>query len=106
VNARPGIPQDAQQAAPRTAVGAQRVAAEGVLSALRPDPHTGDGRFPIAWLHIVAPFGAVPTATSKCQCGWDRSAVSRKRVLALIDDHTDHRNNCPLRTPQEGRTAA
>ncbi|NGO14070.1 hypothetical protein G5C60_42390 [Streptomyces sp. HC44] len=60
----------------------------------------------MAWLHIAAPRGAVPTATSKCLCGWDRSAVSRARVLALIDDHTAHRDVCPLRTNQEGRQAA
>ncbi|RFC74753.1 hypothetical protein DXZ75_35730 [Streptomyces sp. AcE210] len=60
----------------------------------------------MAWLHIVAPKGAVPTATSKCACGRDRSAVGRARVLALIEDHEAHRNDCPLRTAQEGRNAA
>ncbi|QFR02614.1 hypothetical protein F9278_17635 [Streptomyces phaeolivaceus] len=60
----------------------------------------------MAWLNIVAPRGATPTATSKCLCGRDRSAVGHRRVLALITDHTAHRDTCPLRTPQEGRTAA
>ncbi|MBQ1089180.1 hypothetical protein KBY47_08540 [Streptomyces sp. B93] len=60
----------------------------------------------MAWLHIRAPRGAVPTATSRCECGRDRSAVGRRRVLALIADHTAHRDTCPLRSPQEGRTAA
>ncbi|MFP3989379.1 hypothetical protein U9R90_18175 [Streptomyces sp. E11-3] len=60
----------------------------------------------MAWLHITAPRGAVPTATSKCACGRDRSAVGHRRVVDLIDDHTAHRDTCPLRTPQEGRAAA
>ncbi|MBT2415735.1 hypothetical protein J7I94_35285 [Streptomyces sp. ISL-12] len=60
----------------------------------------------MAWLTICAPRGAVPTATSRCECGRDRSAVGKARVLALITDHENHRGACPLRTPQEGRTAA
>ncbi|POX46848.1 hypothetical protein C3489_31055 [Streptomyces sp. Ru71] len=59
----------------------------------------------MAWLHIAAPRGATPTATSSCACGRDRSAISHRRVLALIDDHTAHRDTCPLRNPQEGRAA-
>ncbi|MBT2383014.1 hypothetical protein J7E86_05295 [Streptomyces sp. ISL-11] len=60
----------------------------------------------MAWLHIRAPHGATPTATSTCACGRDRSAVGRTKVLALIADHTAHRDTCPLRNPQEGRNAA
>ncbi len=86
--------------------GAPKGVAEGVPTAVRPDPQQGDGRYPIAWLHIVAPRGAVPTATSKCLCGRDRSAVGHGKVHALITDHETHRALCPLRTPQEGRTAA
>ncbi|MGW4909992.1 hypothetical protein [Streptomyces sp. NPDC004270] len=48
----------------------------------------------------------MPTATSKCLCGRDRSAVGRPKVLALINNHTAHRDECPLRTNQEGRQAA
>ncbi|WP_226966785.1 hypothetical protein [Streptomyces phaeolivaceus] len=97
----------AEPAGPQTAVGEPEGAArKGVPSAVRSDPQTGDGRFPVAWLNIVAPRGATPTATSKCLCGRDRSAVGHRRVLALITDHTAHRDTCPLRTPQEGRTAA
>ncbi|GHE54866.1 hypothetical protein GCM10014715_04900 [Streptomyces spiralis] len=97
----------AEPAAPRTAVGGPEGAArKGVLSVLRSDPRQGDGRYPVAWLHIAAPNGATPTATSRCLCGWDRSAVGRRRVLALIDAHAGHRHVCPLRTPQEGRNAA
>lgn len=84
------------------------VGRKAVLSARRPDGHQGDGRYPVAWLHITAPPDrrAVPTAHSGCACGRDRSAVGRRRVLALIADHEAHKTVCPLRTPQEGRTAA
>lgn len=102
----PSEPCAAAQAAPGPAVGEPKGGAEGVLSALRSDPQTGDGRYPVAWLQISAPRGAVPTATSKCQCGRDRSAVGKARVLALIKDHTAHRDACPFRTTQEGRAAA
>ncbi|GAT84498.1 hypothetical protein STXM2123_5199 [Streptomyces sp. F-3] len=60
----------------------------------------------MAWLHVCAPRGSTPTATSKCMCGRDKSAVGRHRVLALIKDHEAHRDLCPLRTTQEGRNAA
>ncbi|OAH11327.1 hypothetical protein STSP_52750 [Streptomyces jeddahensis] len=91
--------------------GREKVARQGVLSALRgeqrpPSQPPGDGRSPVAWLHICAPRGAKPTATSWCACGRDRSAVGHRKVLALIDDHTAHRDACPLRTTQEGRNAA
>ncbi|WP_367574057.1 hypothetical protein [Streptomyces griseoaurantiacus] len=79
-------------------------ARKGVRTAVVPDPD--DGRRPIAWLHITAPGGAMPTATSWCVCGHDRSAVGHRRVLALIAEHNDHRESCPLRNPQEGRAAA
>ncbi|MFG2195842.1 hypothetical protein [Streptomyces sp. NPDC048639] len=99
-------PHDAIHARTRATVGARKDVAEGVLSALRSDPQRGDGRYPVAWLHIVAPRGAVPTATSTCACGRHRSAIGQRRVLALIEAHTNHRDTCPLRTPQEGRAAA
>jgi hypothetical protein len=103
----PDQPRTAEPAAPSTGHSAPKDAArKGVPTALRPDPQTGDGRYPVAWLHIVAPHGATPTATSKCLCGRDRSAVGHRRVLALIADHEDHRENCPFRASPEGRTAA
>ncbi|MGW0310228.1 hypothetical protein [Streptomyces flavidovirens] len=74
--------------------------------AVGPDPQQGDGRFFVAWLHIVAPKGAVPTATSTCACGRDRSAVGHRKVLALVEDHTAHRDACPLRNSSAGRNAA
>lgn len=96
----------APQPVDTTAVGDRQGVAEGVPTAVLPDPRRGDGRYPVAWLSIVAPRGAVPTATSKCLCGRDRSAIGHARVLALIDDHTAHRDECTLRAPREGRTAA
>ncbi|MFH9073222.1 hypothetical protein [Streptomyces alboflavus] len=89
-----------------SAVGAPKGVAGGVPIAVRPDPHFGDGLYPVGWLHIVAPRDAVPTATTTCLCGRDRSAVGHRRVLALINDHAAHRDLCPLRAPQEGRAAA
>jgi hypothetical protein len=100
-------PLAARAAAPVTPVGVPKVVARtGVPSALRSDPRPADSRCPVAWLHIAAPRDATPTATSRCACGRDRSAIGHGRVLALIEDHTAHRNACPLRTPQEGRAAA
>jgi hypothetical protein len=100
-------PQSALQGPPRPSEGEpMAVARKGVPSVLRSDPQQSDGRYPVAWLHISAPSGATPSATSQCECGWHRRAFGRKRVLTLIDDHTDHRGHCPLRSPQEGRNAA
>lgn len=99
--------QGAAQSPPRASVGESEVAArKGVLSALRPNGQTGDGRYFVAWLSISAPYDATPTARSTCLCGWDRRAFGARKVLALITDHADHREYCPLRAPQEGRTAA
>ncbi|MCX5082723.1 hypothetical protein [Streptomyces sp. NBC_00401] len=100
------VPRAAEPASLLAVVGEPKGVAEGVPIDVRSDPPRGDGRYPVAWLHIVAPKGAIPTATSKCECGRDRSAVGRARVFDLIDDHAFHRTVCPLRTPQEGRAAA
>ncbi|MFI0008568.1 hypothetical protein [Streptomyces globisporus] len=86
-------------------VGALRVVAEGVTTAVRPDQQTGDGRYPIAWLTITAPRGATPTATSICACGRNLFAAGHHKALALIADHTDHKTRCPLRADLEGAAA-
>jgi hypothetical protein len=107
VTGAPVGPLAARSTAPRATVGAPKDAArQGVRTACSTDPHSDDGRRPIAWLHVVGPRGATPTATSWCACGRDRSAVGKARVLALVDAHTAHRTVCPLRHPQEGRAAA
>ncbi|MET9412648.1 hypothetical protein ABZY03_00400 [Streptomyces klenkii] len=105
---RPDIADKA--ALPVPGCGQGKAARQGVLSALPPEqrpaaPPRGDGRIPVAWLHICAPRGAVPTATSWCVCGRDRSAIGHAKVLALAEDHAAHRALCPLRTA-EGRNAA
>ncbi|NWF27484.1 hypothetical protein HW130_14630 [Streptomyces sp. PKU-EA00015] len=104
----PSGPTAAEPAAAAPGGGAPKVVArQGVHSAVRPDQHAGDARYPVAWLHITAPGrGAIPTATSKCACGRDRSAVGHRKVHELIADHAAHRYLCPLRSFQEGRTAA
>ncbi|MBP8539773.1 DUF1922 domain-containing protein [Streptomyces sp. MK37H] len=102
-------PQDAVQAPSETAVGAlENAARQGVPSVSGLDGQQGDGRHPVAWLHITAPpdWQATPTATSKCACGRDRSAVGRRRVLALVADHEAHKTSCPLRSSQEEKNAA
>ncbi|UQX01011.1 hypothetical protein [Streptomyces sp. RerS4] len=86
--------------------GAPKVVAEGVPSAVRPDPHGDDGRRPVAWLHITAPGrGTTPTARSWCACGRDLFAAGQARALALIADHDRHRKTCPHVAPQEGKAA-
>lgn len=82
--------------------GAPKGVAEGVPSAVRSDQQRGDERYAVAWLTITAPRGAVPTATSVCACGRNLFAAGRCQALALIEDHTRHRDHCPLRTRQEG----
>ena len=99
-------PRPAELTLPQAALGDPEGVAEGVPTALVPDQRRGDGRYPVAWLTICTPYGATPTAQSTCLCGWDRRAFGARKVLALISDHTGHRDACPLRAQQEGRTAA
>lgn len=102
-----GGPSAAASAAPGDRVGGPKIAArQGVVLAVRSNPHPGDGRHPIAWLHICTPHGATPTTHSACECGRNLRAAGAGRVLALITDHSQHRTTCPLRTDQEGRAAA
>ncbi len=97
-------PHPAEPACTTTSLSAPKDAARRA-SFQRSDPHpTGDGRYPVAWLHISAPRGAVPTATSKCCCGRDKSAIGRTNALALIADHEAHRNVCPWRHPATRET--
>ncbi|MFF3146825.1 hypothetical protein ACFVRU_35195 [Streptomyces sp. NPDC057927] len=105
----PSSRQHADPAAAWTAVGEPKDVAEGVPIAVRPAPHPGDGRRPVAWLHIVAPpsWGITPSARSWCTCGHERQAIGRAAVLQLIAAHGEHRTACPLLNPSpKGRTAA
>ncbi|QEU71981.1 hypothetical protein CP967_08375 [Streptomyces nitrosporeus] len=99
--ATPTGPHPAEPAPATPGGGAAKGVAEGVPSSVRSDPQTGDGRFPVAWLTISAPRGAVPTATSTCECGRNLFAAGHRKALALIDDHTRHRDTCPLRITEE-----
>ncbi|MET9899805.1 hypothetical protein [Streptomyces sp. NPDC006446] len=102
-------PQGAVQRLPRLTVGDSKGVAEGVPIAVRPDPHPGDGRRPVAWLHIVAPpsWGVTPSARSWCTCGHERQAIGRAAVLQLVAAHGEHHTACPLLNPaSEGRAAA
>lgn len=81
------------------------VGRKAVPVAVRPDQQTGDGRYPIAWLTISFPRGAVPSVTSVCACGRNLFAAGQRKALALITDHADHKARCPLRTDQEGAAA-
>ncbi|MFJ7200872.1 MULTISPECIES: hypothetical protein [unclassified Streptomyces] len=98
----PTAPRTAEPAPAAPGSGAPKdVGRQAVPSSVRPDPQTGDGRYPIAWLTISAPRGAVPTATSTCECGRSLFVAGHRKALALIDDHNRHRTRCPLRTTEE-----
>ncbi|MGV9657653.1 hypothetical protein ACWDR5_11835 [Streptomyces koyangensis] len=102
-------PHPAEPAPASAARAAAKDAAEGVRSALRPDPRPADQRRPVAWLTITAPRGATPTVHSQCACGRDLFAAGHRRALALIVDHEQHRTDCPFinpAAPSTGRTAA
>ncbi|GGK23797.1 hypothetical protein GCM10011583_64660 [Streptomyces camponoticapitis] len=89
------------------AVGVPKGVAEGVPTAVLPDQQSGDGRHVTGWLTIRVPRRGTPTATSWCACGRDLFASGHAKVLALSEDHTAHRDACPLRaTTSEGRAAA
>ncbi|MFS8199288.1 hypothetical protein ACLVWQ_11440 [Streptomyces sp. CWNU-52B] len=91
------------------AVGEPKGVAEGVPTAVRPDPRRDDGRRPVAWLRIIAPpsWSVTPSARSWCTCGYERHAIGRAAVLQLVAAHGEHRTSCPLLNPSlEGRAAA
>ncbi|WP_424213583.1 hypothetical protein ACN20G_16680 [Streptomyces sp. BI20] len=52
-------------------------------------------------LHVRAPQGAEPSARSTCECGRSVTVFGHDRVIALVADHTAHRNLCPLRADME-----
>ncbi|MFI8850248.1 hypothetical protein ACIGW3_08665 [Streptomyces sp. NPDC053499] len=109
-NTTPESAPAAQQASHHSSSGTKGDGRQAVISALSAaqqptSPPTGDGRYPVAWLHVRAPRGASPAATSVCACGRDRYATGQRKVLALIEDHAAHRTVCPLRSP-ERRNAA
>jgi hypothetical protein len=74
----------------------------------QPASARGDGRQAIAWLTITAPtsWRRVSTARSWCRCGYERTATGTRNVLRLIEAHTAHRDQCPLRNDTGTRKAA
>lgn len=101
-------PSTAEPSGAPAGSSAPKVVAEGVPSAVLPDSRPADGRRPVAWLHIITPsdWSMPPRAFSRCDCGRNLSARGRARVLALIADHTAHRELCPLRHPASERSRA
>lgn len=103
---------DAPPASPHAgrAVVAQESSAAGRPSKpVRRNPHTPTGRTEVVgWLRIVAPpdWSAKVCGQSWCRCGYDRTAIGRAAVQQLVQDHTDHREHCPLLDGGEGSLAA
>ncbi|MFI9105792.1 hypothetical protein ACIGXA_35335 [Streptomyces fildesensis] len=100
----PNQPGPAEPAHAPSGSGAPKVVAEGVRTAVVPDPHAGRDprRRVVAVLHIVAPpYGkAVPSGRSWCECGYQRQAVGRANTEQLILAHKRHQAACPLINPQ------
>ncbi|MCZ4122495.1 hypothetical protein [Streptomyces sp. H39-S7] len=101
----PGQPGPAEPARGPSGRGAAKVVAEGVRSAVVPDPHTctgQDARRVVAVLRIIAPpyWDAIPSGWSWCECGYQRQAVGRANTEQLILAHKRHQAACPLINPQ------
>ncbi|MEV4993131.1 hypothetical protein [Streptomyces niveus] len=102
--------------APPASVRAGRAVVAGKSSAVgrpsqpvRRDPQASTGRTEVVgWLRIVAPptWAAKVSGHSWCRCGYDRTAIGRAAVQQLVQNHTEHRDHCPLLVPAEGRVAA
>ncbi|SEC16321.1 hypothetical protein SAMN05428945_2200 [Streptomyces sp. 2224.1] len=94
-------PSSAEPARTPAGSGAPKVAAEGVLSALRPNPHIASERDEervFFGLHIVAPpdWRAPTSATAACPCGYQDNARGRTAILRLVEDYMNHKEtNCP-----------
>ncbi|MFF2381307.1 hypothetical protein [Streptomyces sp. NPDC058108] len=122
----PDGPPGAAQPVDTVAVGAPKGVAEGVPTAVRPDPHPGTAGGPTPerpGIRIFAPpvyrhpndgarwskqYGSTPTAACACSCGLTGTATGALAVAALAADYDAHRSVCtgtvaPL---TERRTAA
>lgn len=63
----------------------------------------------LSGLHIVGPTRRTPgSATATCRCGYRKWARGTKRVLALIEAYTQHKNACTGQpdAPSTDRSAA
>ncbi|MFK0178205.1 hypothetical protein ACIQVR_19725 [Streptomyces xanthochromogenes] len=90
----------------------QKDDAEGVLSVLpftvltEQDTSTAATAWAAQALDVKMPFCRPPTARSTCPCGRNVTARGTQDVRALIEDHTHHRTECPLRNAPERRPAS
>ncbi|MFD9032652.1 hypothetical protein ACFVZW_16095 [Streptomyces sp. NPDC059567] len=114
-------PAVAEQPRHLRAVGASKVVAEGVPSALLPNPSDPTPDQPGIRIHAAPVYrshydGArwstrtdgTPTAAYACACGQTGTATGANSVAALVPEYTAHKTACngavvPL---TEGRTAA
>ncbi|MFD7918874.1 hypothetical protein ACFV3R_06590 [Streptomyces sp. NPDC059740] len=93
-------PQDAEQGPPRASVGGRRVVAEGVLSALRPNPHTPTVAGITPGLTVRGlDRGQFPAADWLCACGHHERARGRRAVADLTTrvavGHCPHQHTTP-----------
>ncbi|MFI0905736.1 hypothetical protein ACH4TE_19720 [Streptomyces sioyaensis] len=100
--ARSTGPNSAKPTCTPASSGAPKVAArKGVLSVLRPDPHTSPGpdqERVFFGLHIVAEPQWRIAVTAACPCGFWREVKGRSRVLKTIEDYARHKETCPRHT--------
>ncbi|MDJ0346272.1 hypothetical protein [Streptomyces sp. PH10-H1] len=102
----PDQPGPAEPARAPSGSGAPKVVAEGVRTAVVPDPHTPTDSDPrlrvVAVLHVIAPSDrkAIASGRSWCECGYQRQAVGRANTEQLILAHKRHQAACPLINPQ------
>ncbi|MFJ6788839.1 hypothetical protein [Streptomyces angustmyceticus] len=82
--ATPERPSSAEPAPAPPGSGAPKVVAEGVLSVLRPDPHTITVTGLLAGLSIRGlDRGEIPVADWLCACGHHERARGRRAVVEL-----------------------
>lgn len=127
ITTTPDGPHAAPQPVDGPAVGEPKGVAEGVPTAVRPDPHpgsTGDPTPERPGIRIFAPpvyrhphdgarwskrYGHTPTAAYACSCGLTGTARGADGVAALISDYDYHRAKECTGSPAaltEGRAAA
>ncbi|MEU5547356.1 hypothetical protein AB0G85_34155 [Streptomyces sioyaensis] len=97
-----GYARPAEPAPAPSGSGAPKgVARKGVLSVLRPDPHTSPGpdRERVFFgLHVVAEPAWRISVTAACPCGYQRQVNGRARVVQTIEDYVRHKETCSRHT--------
>ncbi|MFF8609996.1 hypothetical protein ACF06X_29185 [Streptomyces sp. NPDC015346] len=118
----PDRPSTAEQPRRLRTVGASKVVAEGVPSALLPNPGDPTPDAPGIRIHAAPVYrshydGArwskrtdgTPNAAYACACGQTATAIGLQAVTALVAEYDAHRSDCtgaPVAPLTEGRTAA